>query len=555
LPEDPLQNAPDLDKDENYNFDKAMSFLWEGPKAVQKGVVPGTLDPNRVTVLRGLVHDKEDRPLPGVTVTVHKRPEYGSTRTRADGTFDMAVNAGGFVTLGFDKLDYLPAQRRIMTRAHLWDTIADVALVELPLETAEVLLNGASHVKQAVEGEFVSDFRGTRQGTLVVEPGTSATIIMEDGSRYPADKLTMFAKEYTTGADFRSSLPGELPATTMVNYAVEISAVELHESGAKTLQFSKPAQFYVDNFYGLPPGTIVPVGYYDYQKAAWVASDNGAIIDIVNVVNGKAVLLMEKNGTPNDPELLGFLGIDEAELVELAQRYGAGTSLSRVVIQHLTPYDFNYPFWVDDDENDSEDEPLVDSPNNPDDCKRSGSILYCQSRALGERIDIPGTDTSLVYKSSRTKGGSKSRYSIKLPAPWPEFCSNPNGGPLPGMPSVAYQISIAGQTTTISPPCDDQCGTNTDHYRLFCKGALAAYDYCESYAPGAPLVYTWDGKDMAGREVSGNLKAVVTKLKYYPSGITMPFCGQRVSRTPREGFRFVSGNRRALLTFGQNDEV
>jgi hypothetical protein len=517
------------------------------------------MDPKRVTVIRGQVLSKTETAIAGVTVTVADHPEYGSTRTRADGFFDIAVNAGGPITLEFAKLQYLPAQRRVLTRAGTWDTLEQVSLVALPSQTASIALDGTSTSAQVIDGEIVSDSRGLREGSLVIAPNTDATMVMEDGTQFsvasrfetgPAPgELRMFAKEYTTGDDYTSSLPGQLPATTMVNYAIELSAVELHELGAKTLKFSKPAHFYVDNFYDLPAGSIVPVGYYDYQKATWVSSNNGLVIDIIDIVNGKAVLLMEKGGTRNDPELLKYLEIDEAELRDLAQRYPnpTGTSLSRVVVRHLTPFDLNFPYYVaeDEDEEDEDDgEPRVGSGGNPDDCTRSGSILYCQSRALGEAIEIPGTGTSLVYKSSRIKAQKTIDRSIFLRPPWPGFCAGMSGNS-----SVAWEIDVAGRKAVVSTGCDNIACENTWFERAYCRNFLQAKDLCASADENAPLVYTWDGKDFGGRMLSGEVQAEVTIVRFLPGGMRIPYCGRKISSVPRAGYRFGGYCTRGCLSW------
>ncbi|MCU0662269.1 MAG: carboxypeptidase-like regulatory domain-containing protein, partial [Myxococcota bacterium] len=206
LPSDPASNPPAIDPTKPYDFAGSMSFLWDGPKAVQKGLDSRTIDPRKVTVVRGLVLDQQNLPIPGVTVTVHGHPEYGSTRSRLDGNFDIAVNAGGFVTLNLRKLDYLPAQRRIFTRAGSWDTMEEVALVKLPPQDVEVTLDGTSTVHQFVGGEPVVDARGSRKGDLLLSPGTKAIRVMEDGSQYSVNgPLSMFVQEYTSGVNYQNA--------------------------------------------------------------------------------------------------------------------------------------------------------------------------------------------------------------------------------------------------------------------------------------------------------------------------------------------------------------
>ena len=51
--------------------------------------------------------------LPKVKVTVLNHPELGRTQTRADSAFNMAVNAGGFLAINYEKVGLMPAQRQV----------------------------------------------------------------------------------------------------------------------------------------------------------------------------------------------------------------------------------------------------------------------------------------------------------------------------------------------------------------------------------------------------------------------------------------------------------
>jgi hypothetical protein len=64
-------------------------------------------------VVRGKVSDRQDNPLPGVTVSILGHPELGQTQTRVDGVFDLAVNGGGSLTVDYRMAGYLPAQRQV----------------------------------------------------------------------------------------------------------------------------------------------------------------------------------------------------------------------------------------------------------------------------------------------------------------------------------------------------------------------------------------------------------------------------------------------------------
>ncbi len=95
LPPDPTTTAPVLNPTELTPFYERTEFLYTGNNPVQTGVNPGTIDPERAAVVRGIVEDDNNQPLSGVIISIKDHPEYGHTQSRTDGVFDMAVNGGG----------------------------------------------------------------------------------------------------------------------------------------------------------------------------------------------------------------------------------------------------------------------------------------------------------------------------------------------------------------------------------------------------------------------------------------------------------------------------
>lgn len=89
------------------NLAFSSAFLYTGPDAVQTGVAAGTINPTRVSVIRGQVsvHSTAAGATNGlaaianVEVTVLGHPEYGTTTTQSDGWFSLAVNGGGVLTV------------------------------------------------------------------------------------------------------------------------------------------------------------------------------------------------------------------------------------------------------------------------------------------------------------------------------------------------------------------------------------------------------------------------------------------------------------------------
>ena len=110
---DPETDAPELDRTVSTNMIGAVEFLFTGLDPVQKAVVPGVVEPKRVSVLRGKVSDRLGEPLSDATVSILGHPEYGYTLTRDDGMFDLAVNGGGLTTVKYAKEGFLPVQRQV----------------------------------------------------------------------------------------------------------------------------------------------------------------------------------------------------------------------------------------------------------------------------------------------------------------------------------------------------------------------------------------------------------------------------------------------------------
>src|SRR5258708_11118624 len=105
-PPDPSCQAPATNPTTPADFFDGTSFLYPGPNPIQVGVAPGTIDRLRVAVIRGRALDPTGAALAGVAITILDHPELGSTRTRADGVFDIAVNGGGVLVGGAHALRY-----------------------------------------------------------------------------------------------------------------------------------------------------------------------------------------------------------------------------------------------------------------------------------------------------------------------------------------------------------------------------------------------------------------------------------------------------------------
>jgi len=482
LPPDPSTVAPPVDPTVATTVDTATSFLYTGPYPIQTGVWPGTIETRRAAVLRGKVMDRNETPLPGVTITVLNHSEYGQTLSRSDGVFDMVVNGGGPLTVNYAREGFLTAQRQVRVPWQDYARLPDVVLISVDGVVAQIDLTAATPI-QVARGSVATDGDGARQATLLFSGGTQAQMILADGSAQHVNALNVRATEYTVGPRGPNAMPAELPATSGYTYAVELSADEAMTAGAVDIQFSRPVYFYVENFVGFPVGGAVPTGYYDRKRDLWVPSKNGQVIRVVSITAGLADVDTDGDGASDDPSILALLNITDAEREKLATLYAAGQSLWRVPVTHFTPWDCNWPFGPPDDAKaPMQPEPVCDDQiDAPYRC--TGSIIECQNQVLGETVGITGTPFSLHYQSDRVSG-RKAANTLKISL---------SGQSIPAsLKRIELELLIAGRIFTQSFPA----------------------------LPNLNTSFTWDGKDAYGRVVQGN-QHVTVRIGFVYDGVYM----------------------------------
>ncbi|CAM2005762.1 NHL domain-containing protein [Acanthopleuribacter pedis] len=497
-PIDPATLATPNDPTVVTPFAASVSFLFAGPNAVQTGVAEGALDAQYMSVMRGVVRDAAGSPLPGVTVRVQGADEFGTTRTRADGIFDLVVNAGDLQSLRFEKPGYIPVFRKIDPRANDFAWLEDVLMT--PFDSAVTRVDLTSDQAQIARGSVVEDSDGRRQATLFFAPGTKAEMVLPDGSTRALSSLSVRATEYTVGPDGPKAMPANLPPASAYTYCVELSVDEAVQQDAQTVRFDREVAFYVDNFLNLPTGILVPVGYFDRERQAWIAMDNGRIIEVLapDAATGLARLDVDGSGQAADSAALEALNITETELRELATLYPMGATLWRAMTDHFTPMDLNYGQLLPP-EAEAPEEPEEEEEEEEDPCEKSGSIIDVHNQSLGEVLGISGTPYSLYYKSTRVPGHRLSRQlDLRL-----------TGATLPAaVKRVLLEVHVAGQKYERSFTAQ----TNLRHR------------------------FIWDGSDGYGRAVQGKATATVKIGYVYDSLLQLP------AETPRSFGLFGNGN-------------
>ncbi len=508
VPPDPATVAPPLDQSVVTSTFDQYSFLIDGDPPIQFGATFSSIDPDRAAVVRGVAGVRQPCVPPsgalpgycsaeGIEVTVRGRPELGRTRTRADGRWDLMVNGGGTLVFELRKNGYLLAQRRIDVP---WSRVVwapDVTLVPNPTACSGTLSSASPGTLFRAPSE--TDYRGTRAVGVFVPSGTSVVGGWPSSYRICAREYTVQGSTAPSATAFGSPgggelLPGELPATTAYTFATEL---QLWSAGAFGLQAADP-QFSNDLFVyvesaalaGFAPGALVPSGYYDDDEGAWVASDNGVVIEI-----GPGCTAVTGGRTVNfaTGELAALCG-------GATPAYPVGTRLWRVPVRHFSAYDFNMAAAAFFGDVAALLGALLGAAY---DACAEGSIVACGSRTLSEEMPITGAPFGLHYASDR-QAGRLDRYTLDL-QPVAE------GQPFPdGLTAVDIEVWVAGAR----------------HRTRVMRSTLEA---------NRTFRWTWDGRDPEGRRVQGPQPTTVRvgyviPAAYFTGGPPAPMEGRVFGR-------------------------
>jgi RHS repeat-associated protein len=481
-PPDPATVAPPVSGGVVTTMGAATSFLYSGTSPIQTGVAAGTIKEQRVAVVRGHVVDKNGAPLSRVKITVLNHPELGQTYSRADGMFDIAVNGGGVLTLNYEKVGFLPLQRKDDIPWQDFVMLPEVMMMGYDPAVTPIDLNATIPI-QVAQGTVTSDGSGVRRSTLLFAQGTTAMMKFADGSLQGLTQLHVRATEYTVGANGPKAMPGELPATSAYTYAVEYSVDEAVAAGAKTVLFSQPVIEYLDNYLNFPIGINVPAGSYDRSNSIWMPEANGRVVKILSISGGQANLDVNGAGQPATDAEYQALGITVAERQQLATRFTAGQGFWRVPVAHFTPVDYNYPAHPPADATVNQGKATCDGTHR---CppEEDGSIIECDSQALGEMVNIVGTPFALSYFSDRVPGRAVA-YTITIPL---------SAGVPASLKRIELEITVAG--------------------RMFHQTF--------SNAPNQTTTFTWDGRDAYNRVVQGKQTATIRVGYVYDQDYTVP---------------------------------
>ena len=129
-------------------------------------------DPKAFSLYTGVVNDRYDVPIEGVTISVLNTTEYGSVETDGQGRFILPVGSGT-QTLVYRKQDHLTVHRTKASASSAWAVMDDVIMLEADsMQTDIDLSTGATQIHTS---SVITDQSGSRSATLVFSGVTSAT--------------------------------------------------------------------------------------------------------------------------------------------------------------------------------------------------------------------------------------------------------------------------------------------------------------------------------------------------------------------------------------------
>ncbi len=421
-------------------------------------------DPERFVVVTGLVNDINGNPLPDVTASIIDHPEYGTAKTDETGRYAIPAEGGCLVKLCLDKTGYLKSHRK--KEASVLDVIVMDTVTLLSRDPAATVINfdGNPETVMTHQSTEVSDEFGTRKCTMVFTGDNQAYSLDEYGNVLTQlSSITTRATEY----EIPASMPAILPPTSAYTYCVELEA-----NGFERIKFDKPAICFVDNFLNFDVGTIVPVGYYDFYRTTWVASENGQTVMLLDTDSDGNIDALDADGD-NLPDDIDNDGLTADEVAGLdTDTCLPGATYWRFSIDHFSTVDCNFPYGPPEDATIPGELLLLQIDNLeelPKACPTpSGSYVNDRSRIMQEDIPIQGTGMTLHYASNRV---IDYKTVIDVPA---------SGDSVPAsLKEIIVKCEIAGHVW---------------------KKTLAAW-------PDQKATFIWNGLDFLGRPVKTAVEA------------------------------------------------
>ena len=477
-----------------------------------------------MVLIKGQVRDVSGQPVPEVTISVRDLPELGRVHPREDGQFQFLVNGGQRLLIDIQGPDRIPVQRQISVGWQEVHELAPVRLIARDIASTPADLTGENNEWQVIRASAVADCEGCplRRSTLLIPPSVRGQVFRDGAWQVVEGAGTIQLTEFTVGVEGPRQMPGPLPANSDYTFAVDLhfepsgekiagrDLLFVDEEGLPDLAF-----FYVEEFLGMAPGTIVPSAYYDDESGRWIPMAEGHVIEVV-AHEGDLAEIDDGNQPPTPP-------LSDGERAQLVAIYPPGTRLTRVPIKHFSNHDYNYGSAPHPDSESPDESPAAPE----DDCglgqsdTTPGSVIDCWQRVLHEEIPIAGTPFHLHYSSDRVQSsGANNSLSVPL-------------------------------TTQLSPSAEDALLAVVLEVRVLDWRYQKRFDCALTSCANLVEKVRWDGRSY-GRRVKGSQVAEV-KIKYeYPSYYLLP--APRERRDYPWAFGYI-GNRIITQVLARNPTI
>lgn len=231
-----------------------LGFLLD--HGLQREVAAGAIDPLRAAGVSGQVVYEDGSPATDVRVEIAERPDLGWVETDASGVYRMIVQGAEVATLSIAVPGYVPVHRAVQPGWQRFATADRTVLVARQANETFVDLAVQTDIAIAA-ADGSSDGAGSRTGTLLIPPGTSADLELAGGGSTPTEALTLRITELTVGADGPARMPAALPAGSGYTHCFEVAVDEAEDAGAVGVSFASPVYYLLENYRGFAVGTRV----------------------------------------------------------------------------------------------------------------------------------------------------------------------------------------------------------------------------------------------------------------------------------------------------------
>ena len=405
-----------------------------------------------------------------------------SAESGADGEFQLAVNGGGTLCFEYEKQGYLSACRMVNVGWQDYAWLPEVCLIEAAETTTQVSLKADAPL-QIAQGESVKDEHGERKAAVLFPAGTTASLVMRDGTTRPVESLTVPRNRVHRRKERHSCHASPASGQQCLHLCGRVRRRRSNRRRRRRRAIHEARLSLRRELSQFPGGDPRSVGLLRQRQGRTGSPPRAAgSFRFWKSTTAWPIWTSKEKATRQPAKHLPTWALPTTSGSSSPPTYKPGQSLWRMPISHFSIWDLNWGFSPPDDatgpDGDAEDD---DHDNHgPTDC---GSIIDVHNQILGEalhsRAALPtGCTTTVIacpvakrhdpcYPADRSRKSRSSRARSKL------------------------EVFVAG--------------------RHFQKDDFPA-------EPNQYTTWVWDGKDGFGNEVRGAQQATV-RIAYVYKGV------------------------------------